>query len=148
MAMEAQRREEIAGRIRELRGGVPQPVIAERVGVTLRAYQAWEAGGGIGWENLIRLAKALDVSEEYLLYGDAGDERRAGTRLENVERAQHRIEAKIDALMEKLGVEVDEEALLLDEVVEPIAELAREAEQEPPARERAGRGRRRAAPGL
>jgi hypothetical protein len=146
MAMEAQRRQEVADRIRELRGSVPQPVIAERVGVTLRAYQAWEAGGGIGWENLIRLSKALGVSEEYLLYGDAGDERRAGTRLENVERGQRRLEAKIDALMEKLGVEVDE-ALLLDEVVRPIEELDREAEQERPAPARAGRGRQRAAPG-
>lgn len=89
--MEAQRREDLAARIKELREPRPQQAIADKVGVSLRAYQAWEAGGGISWENLEQLAKALGVTEEYLLYGEAGDRARTSTQLQ-------RIETKLDAL--------------------------------------------------
>lgn len=69
MARERQRQLEMANRIKELRGAKPQPVVADEVGVRLRTYQHWEAGDGIAWENLQRLAKLFGVSENYLLYG-------------------------------------------------------------------------------
>ncbi len=49
---------------------ITQPVIADRVGVTLRAYQEWEAGGGIQWENAKRLGKVLGATPDYLMSGD------------------------------------------------------------------------------
>lgn len=101
MAMDAQRREELAARIKELRGLRTQQAIADRVGVTMRAYQAWEAGGGITWENIEALAKVFGVSEDYLLYGEVGDRLRAGTQLE-------RIEAKLDALLAHHGLDLSE----------------------------------------
>jgi hypothetical protein len=52
------RTRERGDRIRELRAGIPQPRIADQVGVTLRAYQEWEAGGGIGWDNLVNSPKS------------------------------------------------------------------------------------------
>ena len=69
MARELQQQAEVGQRIRDLRGPRPQPAVADAAGVTLRAYQRWEAGGGIAWENLQKLAKVFGVSENYLLYG-------------------------------------------------------------------------------
>jgi transcriptional regulator with XRE-family HTH domain len=69
MALELQHQHEVAERIKRLRGKVPQPIIAERVGVTLRAYQEWEAGGGLKWENYGKLALALGTTVEYLMHG-------------------------------------------------------------------------------
>lgn len=108
MAMDAQRQEELAQRIRELRGRTPQRVIAERVGVTERAYQEWEGGGGIAWENLAALAKVLGVSEEYLVYGEAGDAARMGTHLERLLEGQRRLDAKLDALLSQAGLDAAE----------------------------------------
>lgn len=58
-------------RIQELRAArhLTQPAIAELVGVTLRAYQAWEAGGGITWENAKVLAKKLGTDPEFIMAG-------------------------------------------------------------------------------
>jgi transcriptional regulator with XRE-family HTH domain len=46
------------------RGHLTQEAAAERAGVTLRAYQKWEAGGGIQYANLQKLATALKASVE------------------------------------------------------------------------------------
>jgi len=47
-----------------------QPIVADRVNVTLRAYQNWEAGSTrIAWPNLERLADVLDVSADWILTG-------------------------------------------------------------------------------
>lgn len=46
-----------------------QPALAERIGVTLRAYQEWEAGGGIRWMNAKRLASALCSTPDYVMSG-------------------------------------------------------------------------------
>lgn len=61
--------------------------------MTLRAYQAWEAAGGIAWENYARLAKAFNVSEEYLLYG-VDEPRPSGTQMDRIER-------KLDELLKR-----------------------------------------------
>jgi transcriptional regulator with XRE-family HTH domain len=115
MAMEAQRQEELAQRIRDLRGRTPQRVIAERVGVTERAYQEWEGGGGIAWENLTTLAEVLGVSEEYLIYGEAGDAARTGTHIERLLEGQRRLEAKLDALLVHAGLDAAEIAIAAEQ---------------------------------
>jgi hypothetical protein len=95
------KRENVASRIRVLRGPRPQPQIAREVGVTLRAYQEWEAGGGIAWQNLQKLAEVHQVSTNWLAHGDEQPER-ARTQLD-------RIEGKLDALLADLGaVTVDD----------------------------------------
>lgn len=97
MAMEKERQLEVAERIRALRGPKPQPVVADEVGVGLRAYQHWEAGGGISWENLQRLAQVFGVSEDFLLYG-SGEAKGPETQLDRMERQLGRI---VDLLAEQ-----------------------------------------------
>ena len=58
-----------AQRIRRLRGDRTQPAVAEDAGVTLRAYQGWEAGHGIGKSNRAKLAQALRTSVAYIMEG-------------------------------------------------------------------------------
>lgn len=124
MAMDLERQREVGARIKELRGPKPQPVIADEVGVTLRAYQAWEAGdSGIAWENLQKLATVFNVSENYLLYGTP----EPGASTTEQGDALHRIDLRLARL---------EQALLGDE--QPIdfetaaAESLRAAEAGPP----------------
>lgn len=107
MALEFQHQQEVADRIREKRGLVPQPVIAERVGVTLRACQEWEAGGGIKWENYGKLALALGTTVEYLMHGS--DEQRAlqaaeedATQLDRIEKALAEQRRLLTRLLESL----------------------------------------------
>lgn len=101
MAADLERQREIGQRIKALREelGLTQPVLADKVGVTLRAAQAWEAGGGIGYENRKRLAEELGVSEEFLLFGEPGRQG-PSTQLD-------RIEAKLDAVLVLLREEQD-----------------------------------------
>lgn len=129
-----QDRGDVAARIRDLRGRVPQQLVADRVGVTLRAYQAWEAGGGIGWENLRKLAKHYSVTEEFILYG-SDDAPPTPSQLERIEHGiarLERIEHKLDALLAHFGLsEVSDPAELLEQ------ELADASRPSP----RRGRGR-------
>jgi transcriptional regulator with XRE-family HTH domain len=48
------------------RAHLTQEAAADKAGVTLRAYQKWEAGGGIQFANLQRLAEALNTSVEQI----------------------------------------------------------------------------------
>ena len=66
---EQTRRLATAQRLRELRGLRSQQWVADHIGVTSRAVQAWEAGGGVSSENIEALAKLYKVSENFLLYG-------------------------------------------------------------------------------
>lgn len=63
MALEEHQRVERAQRIKQLREESPytQAALADKVGVTPRAYQRWEEGGGIEWEHLEKLAEIHDV---------------------------------------------------------------------------------------
>ena len=73
MAMEQEQREAMGQRISELRRRkrLRQPAVADAVGVTLRAYQAWEAGdSGIKWENAEELARVLDTKPDFIMYGE------------------------------------------------------------------------------
>lgn len=52
------------------RAHLTQEAAADKAGVTLRAYQKWEAGGGIQYANLQKLADALGTTVEQIT-GDA-----------------------------------------------------------------------------
>lgn len=97
MAMEAAQRAEIGERIRTLRGPVPQPVLANKLGISLRAIQKWESGESAPqWDNLVRLSKHFQVTQDYLLYGD----REPAPEAKSADSAQlDRIEAKLDELL-------------------------------------------------
>lgn len=98
MAMEAAQREEVGARIRELRGPLPQPELARKLDVSLRAVQKWEAGESAPqWENLVRLSKLFGVTQDFLLYGD----RNMGTRAD-ADTQLDRIEAKLDQVLSLL----------------------------------------------
>ena len=58
-------------RIKELRESrhLTQEAMADKLGVTLRGYQEWEAGGGIKWENVKKLAKQHGVEADFLMNG-------------------------------------------------------------------------------
>lgn len=89
----------IGRRIAELREDrrLTQPAMAERVGVSLRGYQKWEAGvAAPNWRNLEQLAEALGVTADDLI--GAGDNRH-----EPVAVTLDRIEAKLDRLLELAG---------------------------------------------
>lgn len=92
MARAAEQQLAVGERLRELRGAKTQPAIADAVGVTLRAYQHWEAGGGISWDNLQGLAEHFGVTENYILYGTNEG---PGHRQEQLDR----IEEKLDDLL-------------------------------------------------
>jgi hypothetical protein len=109
MATES-KNEAVASRIRALRGTRPQPQVADEVGVTLRAYQEWEAGGGIAWPNLRKLAEVHRVSTNWLEHGDEQPER-AHSQLDRIER-------KLDDVLARLG------AVTVDDLFEtPIDEI-------------------------
>jgi transcriptional regulator with XRE-family HTH domain len=56
--------------LREARGNPPQPIVAAKVGVSLRTYQNWEAGDAKPeYRNLERLSDYFGVSEEFILTG-------------------------------------------------------------------------------
>jgi transcriptional regulator with XRE-family HTH domain len=89
----------IGRRIAELREDrrLTQPVVADRVGVSLRAYQKWEAGTSApAWRNLEQLAEVFQVSADYLL-GAAQDRR------QDAQDQLDRIEAEVAATRAELG---------------------------------------------
>lgn len=70
---EREKQRKVGERIAEAREArrLTQPVVADRVGVSLRAYQNWEAGATrVAWTNLPKLAQILGITEDYLLSGD------------------------------------------------------------------------------
>jgi transcriptional regulator with XRE-family HTH domain len=83
MALDAKQRAERAQRIKQLRGESPytQAAIADRVGVTPRAYQRWEEGGGIEWEHLERLAEIHDAEVLWIHRGEG----RGPSRISSIE---------------------------------------------------------------
>lgn len=94
---DAERRREISERIAELRKarGLKQPQVARMVGVQLRTYQNWEAGGGTSHENYEALAGALGSSYDYILTG--GD---SAPPREDILARLDRIEGSLDDLLE------------------------------------------------
>jgi transcriptional regulator with XRE-family HTH domain len=119
------RRLATAQRLRDLRGIRSQQWVADRVGVTSRAVQAWEAGGGVSSENIEALAKLYKVSENFLLYGT--DTRPTPDQV-----------AEILSLLRSLDERMGRVEELLSE--RELEDLEGEAETEtPPTRKPAGR---------
>lgn len=91
-------------RLQELRrgkGNPPQPLVAAAVGVSLRTYQSWEAGGGIRFDNREALAKYFGVSISYIVGGETPDV--IGSL--NGERTQlDRIEEKLDEALSRAAL--------------------------------------------
>ena len=91
-------------RIKALREGrhLTQPAVAERVGVTLRAYQGWEAGGGIQWENAKRLGRFLGATPDYIMSGEprsTPDLHGAVSQLDRIEQAIKALDAKLEQVL-------------------------------------------------
>jgi transcriptional regulator with XRE-family HTH domain len=75
-------------RIAELRETrrLSQPAAADKVGVSLRAYQKWEAGGGIRYPNLERLADTFGARVEDITGQDSTpDPFRTSSQLDRLE---------------------------------------------------------------
>jgi transcriptional regulator with XRE-family HTH domain len=114
-------------RIKELREGrhLTQPALADRVGVTLRAYQEWEAGGGIQWDNAKRLAKALCVTPDFVMNGQKPDTPRVLNGLNSETRETlERLEANQETILRELR---ELRALLRDLALEELEQVLREA---------------------
>ena len=114
MAKEAEERAAQAERIRELRRikRVPQPVVADAAGVSLRAYQDWEAGrvGELDNENLKRLAAYHSVTPDFIEYGE--DRLRGATpdlshaRPDQLDRIEDQLAVILGVLERQVGAEV------------------------------------------
>ena len=92
MAEELQRNAETGERLKRRRKALrlTQPQVAALAGVTPRAYQAWEAGGGIAWRHLEPLAEALGWTVEAIM----------GAEPEPDPSQLDRIERKLDELLD------------------------------------------------
>ena len=104
LLMETQHKLEIAARVRELRSRSPftQANIADKLGITLRAYQAMEAKGTTKWERCEELAKIYDTTPEFIW--DGTDKKPTpdllGSLDGNVSDRLDRIEEKLDEVLE------------------------------------------------
>jgi transcriptional regulator with XRE-family HTH domain len=114
---------ERGARISELREQrhFTQSVVAERVGVTLRGYQEWEAGGGIQWENAKKLAKVLGTTPDILMSGPPP----AMPDIAPDREQLNRIEAALADVNEQVRLLRAETAVRDAEVLKQIAELQR-----------------------
>lgn len=109
-------------RIKELREELhlTQPTVAERVGVTLRAYQEWEAGGGIAWENAKRLARVLGVTPDYIMSGDPVPRVTLdGSQLDRIESAVSDLDEQIRLFRVEAAARDMEVLKRLDEALAP-----------------------------
>lgn len=120
-----------------------QPAVADEVGVTLRALQAWEASGALRWENAKKLARFFDVDEQWLW---SGDREKSGTPdlLGKVsQQGDQDGLADMRAQLDRIEQNQENLAALIEAVsVQVEASLERSSpttEEQPPARGRRGR---------
>lgn len=95
--------EDRADRIRALKKEHPEftwQVIADRIGVSLRAAQSWQEKGGMEYENAKKLAKLWGEDVDYIWRGARPEtpDLLAGSQLD-------RIEAKLNEVLERLRPE-------------------------------------------
>lgn len=131
------RQREIGERIAEQREELrlTQPVVADRVGVSLRAYQNWEAGHTrIAWSNLERLADILQVPADQILNGSAE------AVPETITLPTH-LNDVMDAFEERLASLEDGQAQIL-ELLRALSKTGLEAEAQkgPPSTRRQASG--------
>jgi transcriptional regulator with XRE-family HTH domain len=100
-AFMALQQREIGERIAELRksrGNPPQEVVAHQLGVSYRAYQAWEAGDSKpAYRNLSKLAAFYGVTEEFILLGGDMPERQL-PQLDRIEQLLVANSERLEAL--------------------------------------------------
>lgn len=109
----ALRNQEIAGRLRDLRGEVPQTRVAEEIGAAERTYQTWESGDAKpSWRFLERLAEYYKVSVSYIVEGAESDP------MDTV-----RVSSQVEAMDAKYGEHV---ADLLDQLARVEDKLDRQ----------------------
>jgi transcriptional regulator with XRE-family HTH domain len=138
-------------RIRELRVAkhLTQPAAAELAGVTLRAYQAWEAGGGIRFEHVKTLASALEGDADFILNGpkpatpDPFTGGAAGVVMTRLDRLEAKLDAIFQILQDRYAWETnqpaDEQAARAAEAeAERIRQTRAASAQTAPARRRKG----------
>jgi transcriptional regulator with XRE-family HTH domain len=110
----ALKNQEIAGRIRELRGGRPQTVVADEVGVAERTYQNWEAGDAKpSYRSLQKLAAYYGVGEDYILSGAAVPPPRDGAGSTPDPFVSGAIAERLDRMEERLADLIEKQNALL-----------------------------------
>lgn len=118
---------EMGARITELRAahGFKQQWIADQIGVSLRAYQFWQAGASPPeQESLEKLAKLFGVTPKYILKGETPDL--------HDETQLDRIETKLDRLLAVIEpLDVDQLMALLQRAA---AQIEPPADEEHPGR--------------
>jgi putative transcriptional regulator len=138
MALEDKARGQRIAQLRKRRR-LTQQAMAERLRIGYRTYQTWEGGTMPEYGNLEKLAKFFGVKPEYLI-GEEGVFPDAVSQLDRIEAEQQAINAKLDAILDRLDVKPEP----VDEIV---SDFEREFDAEgdrPDGAERRRRDRRRA----
>lgn len=105
--MEQRQKQEIGERIKELRENSAETnrSIADYCDVGERSVAAWVAGEGIAYENAQKVAELFKVDVDYIWRGGTSSSGAVlGFREEDVARSI-RTEAKLDAVLQHLGVD-------------------------------------------
>lgn len=122
--MDAAQKLEIGERIKGLRERSPytQPVMADKVGKTLRAYQQWEAKGTERWENIEAVADIHGVSPHWIYDGKETPDLMGS--LSDAGQLD-RIEALLKRVLSRL--ESGTRAAVVDEIPAPASSASRRA---------------------
>ena len=118
--------EGVGRRIAEARAaiaGLTQRRLAERVGVTERTVQAWEAGERAPSRYLTELETVLDIPRTWLLWGD---DEPPTSELAHLERRLERAEEAVGALSRSLGIALralQEQGLEVTEAAEQVPSI-------------------------
>lgn len=107
--------------LREEKLHLTQEAMSDRVGITLRGYQEWEAGGGIKWDNAKKLAKVGGVSPDWIMSGNKG----ATPDLSKGPSQLDRIEQSLVALRADLATTQDAVAVLDARLTKELRAIAR-----------------------
>jgi len=75
-----------------------QPAVADAIGITLRAYQKYETGGGLKWDNAVALAKVFQVQTSDIMGKPGTPPAPYGLPSAQLDS----IEAKLDQILETL----------------------------------------------
>lgn len=130
--------ERITDRRKELR--LTQPVVADQAGVSLRAYQNWEAGDTrIAWPNLEKLADILHMPVDDILYGSP-EEREATTLPTNLQELMDAFETRLTAIEDGQAQILEMLRMLSKSPEAARAELEAELERGPGPRSGRERG--------
>jgi transcriptional regulator with XRE-family HTH domain len=116
-----------------------QEAAADLAGVTLRAYQKWEAGGGIQYANLSRLAEVFHVPVDRITGEEsAPDPFATASQLDRIEQQVTELRAERETLQEEIGAQnrlLAEQSGLLKRIEELVRVLEGAQVTEPGAAE-------------